>query len=982
MELRLLGAVELSEQGRVVNLGGPKQRLLLAVLLAHRGRVVSIHALTEALWGDAPPDTARTTVQTAVSKLRRQLQGDQTAVLLARPPGYVLQLEGSSIDADRFEQGLATARSLLAPDPTAAERAASEALAEWRGNAALAEFADNPLVAAEARRLEELRLQAIELRCCARLALGDAAAVIAELKALTPLEPLREELWTLLSRGLAAAGRQTEALRVLAAFRRHLRDESGLEPSARFVEVEREVLDRELPVAAPRLESPAASAGIIGRDATIAEVCQAMADGRWVTLTGTGGVGKSTVAVEVARQLADRFRHGVRFVELAPVAGDVAAAAAIAQAVNAERRSERSLLESIAEVLGPQEVLLVLDNCEHVLERVGEIIRHLLRWCPGVRILATSREAIGLPGEMVRALVPLAVPADPTVSFAEIATAPAVEVFVARAREVAPGFVLTETTAAIVAEICIQLDGLPLALELAAARMSALTPRELADRLHQRFALLGSGPGRAARHRSLIDVVQWSYALLDPVERLTFARLSVFAGGFDLDAAEHVAGVAGLDSTLIAPVLTSLVDKSLVTAQRNGDHMRYSVLETLRHFGAARLAEQTDATEVLLAHIATYRQRALSAAAGLDGPDEATWAALVDRDTGNLRAAFQSAVAVGDADAALTLVTSLREFAFRHIRYEFIEWAERALAMDGAQEHGLMPVALATVAHGAFVRGELHRAVGLATEARTQLERLDVRSCGLTERTLGNAHFYLGQRQVGLDWIVRLAGVASGTGEHARAAHGLYMCSVAHTSIGDHAAGNAYADRALLEAEASGSATAFAHAYYARGFALTETAPDEAISCFELSATRADSVGNRWMRSFARTELYWLRAKRGETEVALEGYRELIATWFRGGEWANQWLSLRQLAGILGRLGQDTDAALLFGAIDAAGATSALPLSPAEASELGAESRAMLDRLGEDEFRTLTAKGASMREDAAVDFALQAISRALSGLRT
>ncbi|UDY34552.1 BTAD domain-containing putative transcriptional regulator [Dermatobacter hominis] len=987
MEFTVLGSVELVGADGPVPLGGPKQRLLLAALLASRNRVVSLDSLSEAMWGDDPPPTVRSTLQTSVSKLRRLVVGCPSIAIDTRGPGYCLGVDADAVDADRFESQLARSRSLITDRPADAVALLDAALGLWAGEP-FAGFEDRPWAQAESARLRELRLQAIEERNGALLGLGERDAVIGQLEGLVLDEPLRERMWSQLVTALHGAGRQGDALRAAATFRRHLRDELGLDPSAEFVALERTVLEGTPPDAAvlthptgpptPGPAAPARAAPLVGRAAAVDDVLDALATARMVTITGPGGVGKSSLANEVARRTTSRFPDGVRVVELAPVADGSAVIAAVAQAVDAERRSERSLADAIVEVLAPQRMLLVLDNCEHVIGTVGELVVELVRWCPSVTLLATCREPIGMPGEAVRPLAPLAVPLDPSAPVEQLVGSPSVEVFVARATEAAPGFRLDESNAPAVAQLCIQLDGLPLALELAAARMSAMSPRQLADRLDERFALLGSGHGRGARHRSLRDVVQWSYGLLDEPERALFARVSVFAGGFDLESAETACADAALPRGTVAGVLGGLVDKSLVAGVHVGDEVRYSQLETLRQFGAECLDERSDGPAVRAAHLATFVARATKGGEALDTAAEGEWALRLDRDMDNLRAAFTTAVAFDDVDAALRLAVSASELGFRAIRYEVVDWAETVAAMPAAAEHPLRPTALGVVGLGAFVRGELERALALAADAVALRERIGVAACGLPERVLANALFYLGRPDEALAWIDRLAESTRATGRQGRLAHALYMGSVARTSTGDADGGRRFADAAVAVAAGTGSPTARSQAAYAAGLSRSDAEPADALRLLEESAVLADSVGNRWMRCFARTEVMWLRAKRGELDVALSGFREVVETWFRGGDWANQWLSLRYVAGVLASVGRDEDAALLSGCVEAAGATTALPFAPNESDELTVVMAGLAERLGTDALADARRRGGSMRADAAVAHALAAIDALLA----
>ncbi|MSV85846.1 MAG: AAA family ATPase [Actinobacteria bacterium] len=989
MEFRLLGSVDVIDGSGPVPLGGPRQRLLLASLLATRRQVVSLDWLTEALWGEDAPSTARSTLQTSVSKLRRLFSTDPLVTLNSRPPGYLLDLPLEAVDADCFESYLAAARQCAQDRPEEALELFDRALGLWAGPA-FAGFEDLPWAQPEATRLEELRLQALEDRNEARLALGDEGAVVSELEGLARAYPLRERLWCLLMSGLNRSGRQAEALRVSAEFRRHLGEELGLDPSPAFAELEGRIAVGEpghtRPTATtqsthstqPRQLSAALVGPLVGREMALDEIEAAVARARLVTLTGPGGVGKSTLANEAARRLAASFRDGVRVIELAPVADPAAVVAAVAKSVQAERRSERTLRDAVVEVLAPQELLLVIDNCEHVIGAVGELLGELIRWCPSVSVLATSRSPIGMAGEVVRPVAPLMVPSDRATSLTEIAGAASVKVFVARAADASPGFELTEENAQAVAELCIQLDGLPLALELAAARMGSMTPSQLVDRLTERFALLGSGHGREERHRSLRDVVQWSYVLLDSAERELFNRLSVFAGGFDLVAAERTCSGGEIASEDLAYLLSGLVDKSLVVASQSGGQFRYSQLETLRQFGNQRLAEQADGLHIHRAHLATFTELSVSGALALEGPEERQWSIRLNRDADNLRSALTTAIAVDDADSALRIVVSMSEPGFRAIRYEVVDWAETVAAMDSAADHPLRPTALAVVGYGAFVRGELDRAVELADQAIGLRSQHRVESCGMPERVLGNALFYQGHSDTAVEWMNQMVDVARDTGRIGRLAHALYMRSVAQTSIGDPDGGARWAEEAQKVSASLENPTALSQAAYAAGLAAAHSNPVKALRLLEESAELADSVGNLWLRSFARTEAMWLRAMNGEIEEALGGYREVIGTWFRGGDWANQWLSLRHVAGILASRGRDEEAALLSGALRAAGAAAALPFAPLDADELAGLNRELATRLGEDALAAASSKGASMRADAAVALTLAAIDSVLS----
>ncbi len=986
----MLGSVGLLHEAEPTPVG-PSGRLLLAALLARRRDVVSEDELAEALWGQHPPPTARATLQTHLSKLRQRIGSDPDVELAHRAPGYVLDVGPTLVDADRFEERLRHGRSLISHDPEAATRVLGEALALWRGGA-FAEFADTDWARPEAVRLDELRLVALEARVDARLAAGDPTGVVGELEGLTRDHPLRERFWAQLVLALMRSGRQGDALRRAHELRTTLDEELGLEPSRAFRDLEQAVAtdDPSLLDAAPVHPAPArgpaesarteavripmATTALLGRDGELADLAELVARNRLVTLTGTGGVGKSHLATELARRSAAAGRI-VRLVELAAVADASAVPVAVAAGLDVERRQGRTLEESIVDVLAQRELLLVLDNCEHVIASTAPLVGEVLRWCPGLRILATSREPLGVPGERVWSVHPLRLPDDIDGSVAEVGASPAVQLFVSRASDAAHDFTFDEHTCRAVAELCTELDGLPLALQLAAARMGSMSPRQLTDRLNERFDLLDRGPASEPRHRTLHDVVQWSYELLTDEQRELLARLSVFSGGFELDAVERTCADSALDPSRIVAVLVGLVEKSLVIADSHEGRVRYRQLETIRQFASARLAESPDAERFRQAHVHTFVAVAEDCAESLDNRHEKHAVDVLDRELANLRAAMGTAVEIDDADSGLRIAAATSEYAFRRIRYEVVAWAEAASELASARDHPLLPVNVAIAGYGCFVRGEVRRAVELAERSLGAGVRLGLESTGLAERVLGNALFYGDDPQAATVWVDRLVACAVRGGGDGRIAHGLYMQSVAQTSQGRSDRGAALADEALVAAHRCGSPTALAHAHYAAGLAVAGSGSETgaAIAHLEEAAELARSVGNRWLHAFAMTEAMTLRASQGEVEIAMRGFREVVETWYRGGDWANQWLSLRQLVGLLAAVGDDEKAVLLSGAVTAAGATAALPIAPPDIDDLRTALDGVERHLGRDRVEELERRGSAMTDEAVVAFALAAL---------
>jgi predicted ATPase/DNA-binding SARP family transcriptional activator len=969
----VLGPVTVERSGVSVPLGGPKVRVLLAVLAAQHGRVLSTDRLCDALWGDDPPGSPVTTLQSHLSRLRRTIEPEATVT--ARPPGYAFDGPDRVVDADRFEALAALAESV--DDPAVAAATFGEALSLWRG-AAYEEYVDHDLIVGEAVRLEELRLAVTERWIDVRMQVGDDVAVVGDLERLVASDPLRERFWCQLLLGLHRAGRQAEALRRAHELHSLMRDEFGLELSDAARELEAQIrandpsllLQPSAHLAAARVTPTRPSyeepSTLVGREDDLVQINELVAEHRLVSLVGPGGVGKTRLARRLAGN-ADEFASGSVTVELAALGDPDAVPDAVATALDVQRRQHRTLEDTLLEVLRDRRQLVVLDNCEHVLEAVCKLLDPLLRQCPALHFVTTSRQPLGLAGEAVFTVKPLAVASAELDGPALVAASPAVQLFVDRAATARPGFLPTPENIPALAELCRRLDGLPLALELAAARLRSMGPEAIVERLDQRFRLLDAGPHHAdRRHRTLGDLVGWSYELLTEAEQLVFERLSVFAGGFDLRAAEAVCA----DEDDILEVVLALVDKSMIQVA-DLDEPRYLLLETLREFGRARLEAAGDVERLSDLHLRWFLEVAEQAAVGLTGEDEATWSNRIDRDFDNLRAAHAHAVRVGDVDRALRLVAALREFAFRRIRYEITAWAGTSLQMPGAPDHPRCPVVMAVVAYGHFVRGDLEAAVAVGHEALLAAKRLNVTSSGLAERALGNALFYLGRADEAIHWMQEMVASARDSGSPARLAHGLYMNSVAETSVGRSVRGATLAGEAQAAATASGSPTARAQATYALGLVLEGTDPEESLELLRSSADIAAAAGNRWIEAFARTEVWWLEARLGDPRAALAGSATVIESWYRGGDWANQWLSLRHVFGILHQLDDHRAAAILHGALTAAGAAYALPFEPADAERLDALVHELRTQLGPEAFASAVREGTAMPDAELVAFVLR-----------
>ena len=602
MEIQLLGTPGALVGGVRCKVAG-RQRALLAVLALSAPRPVSTDRLVDVLWPDRAPADPANALHQRVSALRKQLDPSRRGnVLVPTGGGYALRVDDAQVDARRFEAHVARGHGLLRDgDPVAARRELGLGLGLWAGSP-LEGFDDEDWARPPAQRLAELRLVAIEDRVEADLSLGAGPELVGELTDLLAEHPLRETLAGQLVRALAVAGRQADAMDVYARTCRRLAEELGVDPGQSLRDVHRQVLSQEIgqrtvvggagrPTAIGNL--PMAHRAVVGREPAVADLCDRVRRHHLVTLTGTGGTGKTTLALEVARAFPAP-RDGRWFVELDDLVSDRAVAATVAAATGIETEGLGGSgldADTVVTALARREALLVVDGCEHVLDGVGRLVSRLLDACPGVRVLATSREPLGVPGEHCWPVPPLDVPDDHDSRLADVLAAPAVRLLLERARERDPDFTITEDTFRAAAAVVRRLDGLPLAVELAAARLTVLSLPQIEDGLRDRFTLLATRSRMVApRHRTLRSTLDWSWDLLDEQQRKTWCALSVPPAGFDLATAEALLVVVGTGAPSVS-LLADLVERSLVVAVTTQPPARYRMLETVREYGRERLAE-------------------------------------------------------------------------------------------------------------------------------------------------------------------------------------------------------------------------------------------------------------------------------------------------------------------------------------------------------------------------------------------------------
>jgi predicted ATPase/DNA-binding SARP family transcriptional activator len=881
VHIGLLGPFEVRlDDGAVTEVPGARLRGLLAALALEPGHVVPNATLVDWIWGERPPAEAANALQRLVSRLRKVLP---EGLVEGQPGGYRLTVEPGAVDAVRFERLLGQARG---DEGLLRVRLLREALALWRGPAMQdVGLAESPAFDAAVTRLDGLHLTAMEDRFDAEIGLGHGAALVTELADAVAAHPLRERLVAALMRALAAAGRDNEALLVYQRTREALADELGADPSPALSAVHVALLRGEL----GRREDNSRKSNLraeltsfVGKDADVAAVRDLIARHRLTTLTGPGGSGKTRLATETARTLLGDLPDGAWLVELAAIGadGDISQAALTALGLRDTMlggSADADLTGRLITAIREREALLILDNCEHVIEQAAAFAHRVLGECQRLRILATSREPLGITGEELWPVVPLAVP-DGAAGPGEIESSPAVRLLRDRAgaarRDLAAPYQPDGSTLATMARVCRALDGMPLAIELAAARLRTMSLEQLASRLDDRFRLLTGGSRTALpRHRTLRAVVDWSWELLAGAERMVLRRLSVFSGGASLEAAERVCAASTFEPGAFEPgafvpeqvepeqvleLLTALAEKSLLVAA-GGSVPRYRMTGTIREYAGQRLAEAGEAEVARHAHLRYFTELTETADPHLRRAEQLDWLATLEAEHDNIGAAMRGALAASEASAAMRLAGGAGWYWWLggH-KAEGLELLTAAASMPGEVPDEIRALACAMVVH--FVsdgRTSEHQLAEWVHRAYRYSQRSQSRNPLLAlvvplERMLQAPDAFLPAWELVLDnedpWVRALARLQLG--------------KMRIVSGQDTANADAYFERALAEFEAIGER-------FGIWFALTELADRAAtrgeltVACeyYERAIAAVTEVGSAddviRMRS-RQAQLYWL----------------------------------------------------------------------------------------------------------------------------
>jgi predicted ATPase/DNA-binding SARP family transcriptional activator len=973
VDIHVLGPLEVSLEGQLVEVRGRRERALLALLAIEVGRPVTVHRLGELLWGHDPPRTADKTLQTFVSRLRHVL-GDVPDRLARRERSYLLDLPPEATDLGRFRLLIrSAAASSTAGDAEAALEALLAALALWRGEH-LADLGSTAAAYAVGQLIQNERSAAVEALVTARLATGDLDAAVADTEAELVRHPDHEPLWALLMRAHAAAGRPTASLEAYERCRRWLAAELGLDPSPSLADLHARILRGDLallPTAgdssepavpdtggsaleatrvslARRVRPPPSLAPLIGREAELDQLRSMLTTGRLVTLTGTGGVGKTRLAVE-----SIATSHDAVWCDLARIGADSAVEPAIAAAAGVVVPPRTSTLMATVSKLSGSAVTLVLDNCEHVLDGVRVAVVGLLRSCPELTILATSRQPLAITGEHVLPLAPLATAAG----------GPAQALFRA-AVERAGGSLGTEADADLLERLCERLDGLPLALELAAPAIRTLGLQGVLDGLTRRFQLLDVAWDATGRERDLRGTVAWSETLLPPASRELLRAISVFAGPFTPSMVAEVCAPRAADVT---SGLAGLVDRSLVEPTA-GASPRYRLLENVRDYGRDALGGS--ALDVLRQrHAGWIAARCDHVAERLWEDDEIGLVRSLTDMIDEVRAAVDWVLTAGDADTGLRIVAGLHGPMILGVRTDMASWVRELLERFGDDPHPRLAAAWGTRAHWLLVCEEDAAAAAAAT-ARADAALGD----GPVPAVVWHYRTEIALRAYDVDQAQRLLDEARAAGLPQGWDH-FIEGTIVPTELA-----LVHPDRVVARILRLAAAAEHTRSLVLRQMSRIATAVleygDEPGRVLAVMREVQNAVANDETRFVAQlvtmvTASYASRS--GDVELAAATFDEVLGRWGAVGAWRYEWNTIRELTALLASERIHEDVVVLAAAARAS--KTAPGLIGEQLETINAAIAAARDRLPSDVFTAATMRGAAMTDRAALAYAHRALER-------
>ena len=949
--LRVLGVVEIDGHGTPRS---QAQRTMLAALALDAGVVVSRARLAELIWGDDQPENPDASLQNHVSRARKVLGPGM--VIAATGTGYRLDVEADRLDTAVFDRRF---RQACSSQPAERLEIVDEALDLWRGRPF--DDLDDDRADAEVARLEETMLALRELRAESLLAQDRTLEAIGELERQRQEDPLREKVVELLMRAYVQAGRKTDALAAYQSLRTAMVDELGLDPSPEIRDLEAAILTEDLVAdrTDPPPTAPAQTGHVVevptsrffGRGEDLERVEQALDDHRIVTLVGTGGVGKTRLAIHAANALADRFGEGAALIELASVRDPAQLAEAIASGLDLPARAGVTAIERVIDALADRHLLLVLDNCEHLIDDAAAFVERAVRGAPRLHVLATSREPLNVDGERVVRTHPLAV--DTT----------AIDLFADRAAAQAD-LVIDETSRPLVRRLCEALDGLPLALELAAARCSSMTLEEIAEGLEERFSLLVGGRRSAhERHRSLWALVDWSVRGLDSDLAAVFVPTSVFSGSFTAEAAAAVTKKSG---PAVRLALADLVDRSLVVEQlMAGRPTRYRLLETIRAYAAELFDELPEAAEITERHNEWVLGQVEHLPAALTTPDDVRAMDDLTENLSDLRVVHARFLETDDADRSLRLAAGLHFVAFFRMQAEMFQWVMQAADRFGDAEHPMAEDVLASASIGSWQAGDLEGARHFAERAMAVAAHLPYRGAGRAghEATADVVQF-TGDNHAALSHFEQALRLSRLGEDQLRVIVNLADLSMIAGYLGE----TTRADAAITEASqlvaGCGSISLGAWTAFAEGEAFAETDPERAIDALGRALELAHQTSAQFIVGVAGLTHTGLLARGGDPARVVNELVELMEHWRARAASVQQWITLRTVVDLLVRLGDSGEAAIVLGAVLASdeGATGPDAVRLAAAKELLTATRADAQQLFD--------QGAAMSQRAVVELSI------------